>query len=76
MSQIETPIYTHGYTTRATYAPFERLNIDTMGLFPVDDFGNELVIVIRDTFTRAIGLYAARDTSATAAAKAIMQFVG
>ena len=75
MSQIKIPIYTHRYTTR-TYAPFERLNIDTMGPFPVDDFGNEYVIVIRDTFTRAIGLYAARDTSASAAAKAIMQFVG
>ena len=75
MSQIKIPIYTHRYTT-STYAPFERLNIDTMGPFPVDDFGNEYVIVIRDTFTRAIGLYAARDTSATAAAKAIMQFVG
>ena len=47
MSQIKIPIYTHRYTT-STYAPFERLNIDTMGLFPVDDYGCEYVFVIRN----------------------------
>ena len=75
MSQVKIPIHTHRFTT-ATYAPFERLNIDSMGPYPKDEYGNEYVLVIRDTFTRAIGLYATPDTSARHAARAIMQFCG
>ena len=47
-----------------------------MGPYPKDEYGNEYVIVIRDTFTRAIGLYAIPDTSAKHAARAIMMFCG
>jgi transposase InsO family protein len=75
MSQVKIPIHTHRFT-KATYAPFERLNIDSMGPYPKDEYGNEYVLVIRDTFTRPIGLYATPDTSARHAAREIMQFCG
>ena len=41
-----------------------------------DDYESEYVIVIRDTFTRLVGLYAAPSTEAKHAARALLHFVG
>jgi hypothetical protein len=61
MSQIKVPILTHPFVT-STYTPFERINVDTVGPLPKDDYGNEFVVVIRDTFTRFVGLYISPST--------------
>jgi len=75
MSQIKVPILTHPFVT-STYTPFERINVDTVGPLPKDDYGNEFVVVIRDTFTRFVGLYASPSTESKYAARAILQYVG
>ena len=75
MSQIKVPIVTHPFVT-STYIPFERINVDSIGPLPKDDYGNEYVIVIRDTFTRMVGLYTAPSTEAKPAARALLQYVG
>jgi hypothetical protein len=36
----------------------EALNIDYIGPFPEDEYGNTYVLTVIDTFSRAIGLYA------------------
>ena len=36
----------------------EALNIDYIGPFPEDEYGNAYVLTVIDTFTRAVGLYA------------------
>lgn len=75
MSQIKIPIKTHPFT-RASYEPMQCVNIDTIGPLPKDDFGNEHILVIIDCFTRFVELYPIADTSAKAAARAILQHVG
>jgi len=42
----------------------ETLNIDFMGPFPPDEYGNTMVLTIIDSFTRAIGLYAVTEATA------------
>ena len=63
MSKLKIPIHAHGFTT-STYTPMECLNIDFIGPFP--DRGYILVIV--DTFTRWVELYATSDATALLAA--------
>ena len=75
MSVLKVPILTHPFTN-STYTPFERIQVDTVGPLPKDEYNNEYIIVCRDTFTRAIGLYAAPDTSAKHAARMLLQFIG
>jgi hypothetical protein len=75
MSVLKVPIHTHPYTT-AAYEPMERLNIDTMGPFDVDEAGNAHIIVIIDCFTRFVELYPVPDTSALAAAEALLKHFG
>ena len=75
MSVLRVPIVTHPYTN-SSYAPFERVQVDTVGPLPKDEYGNEYILVCRDTCTRAIGLYATPDTTARHAARMLLQFVG
>ena len=76
MSVIKPTIHTHPFTT-ASYIPFDRVAVDTMGPFPVDDYGNTyLVVVVRETFLRVVSLYAVKDLQAIHAARALLQFVG
>jgi transposase InsO family protein len=71
MSQIKTPIETLGFSV-STLEPMERLAIDTIGPLPADKYGNRYIIAISDHFTRWIELYAAQDTSAKEALRALM----
>ena len=75
MSVLKTPIITNKFTT-SSYMPMERLNIDTMGPFKADTHGNTQIIVIIDTFSRWVELYPRKDTTAAAAADALMEHYG
>ena len=68
-------IKAHPFTT-ASYLPMEILNIDTIGPLTEDEEGNKYILVIIDCFTRWVELYPTKDTSAKAAALALLQHVG
>lgn len=71
MSMLKTPIAAHPFTT-STYTPMECLNIDFIGPFP--DGGSILVIV--DTCTRWVELFATADATALSAATSLLQHFG
>ena len=71
MSQIKTPINVLKFTT-STYRPMDTLNIDFIGPFP--DKGYVLVII--DTFSRWVELYATNDATAKAACKCLIEHFG
>ena len=71
MSQIKTPIKVLKFTT-STYRPMETLNIDFIGPFP--DKGYVLVII--DTFSRWVELFATQDATAKAACTCLVEHFG
>ena len=71
MSLLKTPLAAHSYTT-STYTPMECLNIDFIG--PFSDKGYVLVIV--DTCTRWVELYATTDASSSSAATCLLAHFG
>jgi len=75
MSVIKTPINTLKYTL-STYAPMQRVSIDTINFNIPDINGNTAVIVIIDCFSRWVELYAAQDYTALSAAQALLNFIG
>jgi hypothetical protein len=75
MSYVQVPIHTHPFTT-ASYEPFERINIDTIGPLPADELGNTYLVVIIDCFSRFIELYPAKDATAASAVTALIQTMG
>ena len=75
MSYVKVPIHTHPFTT-GSYEPFERINIDTIGPLPTDEYGNSYIIVIIDCFSRFLELYPTKDTTAKSAADALLQTMG
>jgi hypothetical protein len=75
MSYIRIPIHTHPFTT-ASYSIMERINVDSIGPLPVDQYGNKYIIVFIDCFSRFVELYPVPDTSAKHAAKSFLNFVG
>ena len=74
MTRIKTPVITRGFTT-ASSAPMMRISIDTIGPLPADGEGNTSIIVIIDSFTRWVELYAARDMTASEAVKALLSYI-
>ena len=70
MSYLKTAIHTLPFTT-AAYNPWDRVNVDTIGLLPPDDIDNKYIIVIIDTFTRYVELYPVRSVDAEHAVLAI-----
>jgi len=54
MSVLKVPIVTRSFSN-STYTPFERIQVDTIGPLPKDEYNNEYILVCRDTFTRASG---------------------
>ena len=71
MSAVKVPVNSYTYTT-STYKPMECLNIDFIG--PSSDKGYILVMI--DTFTRFVELYATKDATAKAACTALVEHVG
>ena len=70
MSAVKVPVNSYTYTT-STYKPMECLNIDFIGPFP--DKGYILVMI--DTFTRFVELYATKEATAKAACTALVEHV-
>jgi len=70
-NKIQIPKYTTG-----SYLPMERWNLDTIGPFPPDQFGNQYVIVMIDCFSRFITLYPTKTRDADEAAEAVIQQIG
>ena len=68
---IQVPKY-----TLASYAPMERIAMDTIGPLDKDAYGNCHVLVVIDLFTRFVELYAIRTTEAVEAARALLQHFG
>jgi hypothetical protein len=52
----------------------KRINIDTIGPLPPDEFENRHIIVIIDTCTRYLRLYPVKSTDAEGAVFALTQF--
>ena len=54
----------------------ERVNVDTIGPFPEDEYKNKYIIVFIDCFSRFTELYAVKDLTAKSAAIALLQWTG
>ena len=75
MSQIKPVIFATPFTN-AAYRPMDVLNVDSIGPVTTDLFGNCYIIVIICCFTRFVELYAAPDTTALSAARALLNHHG
>ena len=53
----------------------DRINIDSIGPFPVDDQNNKYIMVFIDVFSRFVELIAIPDLTALTAAKKIVEFI-
>ena len=62
---------THPFTT-AAYLPMDVLNIDPIGPMDEDADGNKYILVVIDCFTRWVELFPLPDTTAKAAADALL----
>lgn len=58
------------------YEPFQRLAMDFIGPLPVDENGNAFLLVIVDTFTRWVELFALSSATAESTAECILQIIG
>ena len=74
MSQLKAVIHTAPFTT-STYAPFERIALDTIGPFKPDIKGNTHILVIIDCFSRYVELYPIHSLDAQTAADHLIHFV-
>jgi hypothetical protein len=70
MARLKIPIHTHPFTL-ASYAPMQRIAVDTIGPLPEDNKGNAYIVVIIDCFSRIVECYPATDTTAIQAANAV-----
>ena len=75
MSYLKVPIVAQRFTTTAP-GPMEALNIDYLGPFPEDEYGNAHVLTVIDTFTRAVGLYAVPTLEAKHTARMLIRHIG
>jgi ribosomal protein L21E len=75
MSYLKVPIVARRFTTTAP-GPMEILNMDYLGPFPVDEYGNTQVLTIVDTFSRAVGLYAVPTLEAKHTARMLVRHIG
>jgi transposase InsO family protein len=74
MNRLRTPVKTRGFTT-ASAAPMDRISIDTITGLPTDEDGNTSIIVIIDSFTRWVELYACPSEDAAHAVKALIAYI-
>jgi 3'(2'), 5'-bisphosphate nucleotidase len=58
--------------TTASYEPFARISMDTMGPLPETSEGHQFILVIIDCFTRILELYPCKSTEADEAADAVI----
>jgi hypothetical protein len=60
----------------ASYSPFERICVDTIGPIKTDDETKKYILVIIDAFSRFVQLYSIPDTTASSALDSIMDWIG
>ncbi len=75
MIYLKISIHAHPFTV-ASYEPFERVEMDTIGPLPEDEEGYKYILVIIDCFTRWVNLYPIKDTTAEECAKRMIHHVG
>ena len=69
------PIHTQPFTT-ASYFPFDKVAVDTIGPLPPDEHDNKYNIVFIDCFSRYVCLYPVPDTKGVGFAKALIKYCG
>jgi hypothetical protein len=76
MSFLKVPIETQPFTL-ASYSVMDRIAIDAIGPLPTaESDGYKYIIVIIDAFSRYVKLIPAKDTSASEAQRALLEWVG
>ena len=75
MSQIKHHIHMSPFTT-AAYGVMDRVCIDSIGPFPIDEDGNRYIIAMIDAFSRWVMLVPAPDATAVSAASALLKWMG
>lgn len=75
MRELKPLIHARHFTT-ATYNPFDRVNIDTVGPLPEDERGNQYILVFVDCFSRFVEVFPVKSTEAVHCADALISFVG
>lgn len=61
--------------TTATYEPFARISMDTIGPLPESEEGYKFILVIIDCFTRIVELYPCESTEGQEAANHLLDFI-
>jgi len=74
-SAIKLDIQTMPFTL-ASYSPFERICVDTIGPLPTNDESKKYILVIIDAFSRFVMLRAIPDTTAKEAINGLLDWIG
>jgi len=75
MNVMKPVIHSYPYTL-STYGLFNTVSVDLIEQLKPDDYGMSMIVVIIDNFSRFVDLYPISNTSAEAAADALIQFTG
>ena len=72
-SKSNQPTVEYDQRPTATLTPWTHISIDTLGPLPKDSDGFAYIIVVVDRFSRYLELFATKDCTARAAAKALLE---
>jgi hypothetical protein len=75
MNVIKPVIHSYPFTL-SSYGLFHTVSVDLIERLKPDEYGMSMIVVIIDNFSRFVDLYPISDTSAEAAADALLQFTG
>jgi len=75
MDQMKKVIHSYPFTVSA-YGLWDTVSIDFIERLQPDEYGNNMIIVIIDNFSRFVDLYPCNSTKAEGAADALLSFVG
>ena len=75
MSQVQKVIHAYPFTT-SSYGLWDTVSVDFIERLAPDSYGNNMIIVIIDNFSRFTDLYATNSTNAEGAADALLSFTG
>lgn len=75
MSVLKAPIHAHPFTV-SSYGPMILLAIDYIESLTPDEYGNTMIVVIIDTFSRFVELYPTKGTMAECTATALLHHFG
>ena len=75
MDQMKKVIHSYPFTT-SSYGLWETVSVDYIESLKPDSYGNNMIIVIVDNFSRFTDMYAEKSTNAEGAADALLSFTG